>query len=241
MGSDGLFLFLTISNSIPDLISHTGTLAKTVLVILAVLSVVSWTIMVEKIRYFRRAAKQARRFGQFFQEENSLTVLSEKAGKYPDCAEAALVRKIHAEISTGELSNLSFLDSFIESTLEKLISDWESYLIFLSTTATVSPFLGLLGTVWGIMSSFLSMGVRGSANLYVVGPGIAEALITTIFGLGAAIPAVIGYNYILRVVRNREEKLSSFTVRFRSRILERRYTELEKKQMGQNSGQLQHN
>jgi biopolymer transport protein TolQ len=69
------------------------------------------------------------------------------------------------------------------------------------------------------MSSFLSMGVRGSANLYVVGPGIAEALITTIFGLGAAIPAVVGYNYLLRVIRRKEDTLSMFSARLRSRLI----------------------
>jgi biopolymer transport protein TolQ len=108
--------------------------------------------------------------------------------------------------------------------MDAIVAEWESYLIFLSTTATVSPFLGLLGTVWGIMSSFLSMGVRGSANLYVVGPGIADALITTVFGLGAAIPAVIGYNYIVRIIRRREEKVGLFAVKFRTRLLEKRYS-----------------
>ena len=73
-------------------------------------------------------------------------------------------------------------------------------------------------------SSFLSMGARGSASLYVVAPGIADALITTVFGLGAAIPAVIGYNYIVRVIRRREEKVGLFTVRFRTRLLEKRYS-----------------
>jgi biopolymer transport protein TolQ len=70
------------------------------------------------------------------------------------------------------------------------------------------------------------MGAAGSADLYVVGPGIAEALITTIFGLGAAIPAVIGYNYILRIIRRREDKLYSFMVRFRGKLIEGRYEEL---------------
>ena len=74
------------------------------------------------------------------------------------------------------------------------------------------------------MSSFLSMGARGSASLYVVAPGIADALVTTVFGLGAAIPAVIGYNYIVRVIRRREEKVGLFAVRFRTRLLEKRYS-----------------
>jgi biopolymer transport protein TolQ len=139
-----------------------------------------------------------------------------------------LTHSLGKEIADGELRDLSNLDAVMESRIGTLLSEWESYLIFLSTTATVSPFLGLLGTVWGIMSSFMSMGEKGSADLYVIGPGIADALITTIFGLGAAIPAVIGYNAILRVVRRRSDELSSFSVRLKTRILERRYSELEK-------------
>jgi biopolymer transport protein TolQ len=135
-----------------------------------------------------------------------------------------MVLRVKGEMDRGELMGMEHLDGFLDSAMDSIISEWESYLIFLSTTATVSPFLGLLGTVWGIMSSFLSMGARGSANLYVVGPGIADALITTVFGLGAAIPAVIGYNYIVRVIRRREEKVGLFAVRFRTRLLEKRYS-----------------
>ncbi len=226
MGFDGSPVFMFIADSFPQLISHAGTLAKTVLVILAVLSVVSWTIMVEKFRFFRRAAGQSKKFKAIFDGEGSLKVLAEKASAFPESPEAQLVSNVRKEIASGELPKMSYLDKFLDSQIELLVADWESYLIFLSTTATVSPFLGLLGTVWGIMSSFLSMGVRGSANLYVVGPGIAEALITTIFGLAAAIPAVIGYNYIIRVVRRREDGIYSFALRLRTRLLERRYSEM---------------
>lgn len=226
MGFDGLPVFLQMSGSFTELVAGTGVLAKTILAILLVLSVVSWTIIFEKIRFFRRSTAQSREFSKIFQEERSLDAMVEKGKKLSDSPEAALVVTIGKDLSDRQLTDLSHLDRFIDSGIGTLISEWESYLIFLSTTATVSPFLGLLGTVWGIMSSFLSMGVRGSANLYVIGPGIADALITTIFGLGAAIPAVIGYNYILRIVRRKEDEVTRFSVRLRTRILERRYTEL---------------
>lgn len=225
MGLVGLPLFLQTAQSVSELIAGAGTLAKTILVILLVLSVVSWTIIVEKLRYFRRAARQGARFRALFKEERSLGALVEKAAAFPDSPEAALVRQVGGEIGHGEFG-MEHLDGYLQSSMESIVADWESYVMFLSTTAAVSPFLGLLGTVWGIMSSFLSMGVRGSANLYVVGPGIADALITTIFGLGAAIPAVIGYNYIVRLIRRREEQTGSFMVRFRTRILEKRFSEL---------------
>jgi biopolymer transport protein TolQ len=224
MGFAGLPVFMQVAESFTDLIAGSGTLAKAILVLLLVLSVVSWTIMVEKIRYFKRSAKQSADFRKVFEKELSLSSLADKAAGYPDSPEASMVLMVKKQMDSGEFSDMEHLDGFLDSAMDAIVAEWESYLIFLSTTASISPFLGLLGTVWGIMSSFLSMGVRGSANLYVVGPGIADALITTVFGLGAAIPAVIGYNYIVRVIRRREEKVGLFTVRFRTRLLEKRYS-----------------
>jgi biopolymer transport protein TolQ len=225
MAFQGIPLFLQLGESFTELVFNAGVLAKSILIILLVLSVVSWTIMVEKGRFFKRSGRQSRRFLKYYQEGRSLTELARSAGKLPDSPEASLVAAVYNEMASGEIRSYAFLDKFLESRIVGAVSEWESYLIFLATTAAVSPFLGLLGTVWGIMSSFLSMGVRGSANLYVVGPGIAEALITTIFGLGAAIPAVVGYNYILRVIRRKEDELSSFSARFRSHLLERRFAD----------------
>jgi biopolymer transport protein TolQ len=226
MGPLGIPVFLQLGESFSDLVFNAGVLAKSILIILLVLSVVSWTIMVEKARYFKRQLRQSNKFLELYGRERSLSELARSSRALPDCPEARLAASVYDDIEKGEIGNYSILDKILESKIISIISDWESYLIFLATTASVSPFLGLLGTVWGIMSSFLSMGVRGSANLYVVGPGIAEALITTIFGLGAAIPAVVGYNYILRVIRRREDKLESFAVRFRSHLLEQRFSDV---------------
>ncbi len=226
MGFEGIPIFLQLSDSFSSLISNAGVLAKTILAILAVLSVVSWTIIVEKYRFFRRAAKDSVSFRKVFDSNRSLGELAGTEERYPASAEARLIASTWKELGANELVNVTFLDKYLDSEVASLVAEWESYLIFLATTATVSPFLGLLGTVWGIMSSFLSMGVRGSASLYVVGPGIAEALITTIFGLGAAIPAVVGYNYILRVIRRKEDQLSAFSARFRNRLVERDFSEL---------------
>lgn len=233
MGFEGIPIFLQLSDSFSSLISNAGVLAKTILAILAVLSVVSWTIIVEKYRFFRRASRDRASFKKVFDSNRSLGELAEAAEeRFPSSAEAQLVASTWKELGTNELVNVTFLDKYLDSEASSLVAEWESYLIFLATTATVSPFLGLLGTVWGIMSSFLSMGVRGSASLYVVGPGIAEALITTIFGLGAAIPAVVGYNYILRVIRRKEERLNAFSARFRNRLVERDFSELARDPAG---------
>ncbi|MBD3180289.1 MAG: Tol-Pal system subunit TolQ [Candidatus Latescibacteria bacterium] len=226
MGFDGIPIFLQIAEDFGDLISRAGILAKSVLALLLVLSVVSWTIILEKVRYFRKISREGSNFRKTFSEEFSLSGLIEKARNFPESGEARLVRTVGKDVSTGEIGNMDIIDQHMEAGMTSIVSSWESYLIFLATTATISPFLGLLGTVWGIMRSFISMGAAGSADLYVVGPGIAEALITTIFGLGAAIPAVIGYNYILRIIRRREDELYGFMVKFRSRLMEGRYSDL---------------
>ncbi len=214
-----LTIFLQTAGSFTELVAHTGTLAKTILIILLVLSVVSWTIMVEKFRFFRSSLRATGKFLKVFESTGSLSSIKDSARKHPLSPEAQVVIEVVSEIEKGTIRDSESLDRFLDSLTMRIVSSWESYLIFLATTATISPFLGLLGTVWGIMTSFLSMGLRGSANLYVVGPGIAEALITTIFGLGAAIPAVIGYNYILRVIRRREDELVEFNAKLRARIV----------------------
>ncbi|MGD1047927.1 MAG: MotA/TolQ/ExbB proton channel family protein, partial [Candidatus Krumholzibacteriaceae bacterium] len=102
-----------------------------------------------------------------------------------------------------------------------------SNVIFLATTAAACPLMGLFGTIWGIMVAFMSMGVQGSASLLVVGPGIAISLIVTFFGLGAAIPALVGYNYNSRFIRTKENELTNFSANFRNRIVEKMYVDLE--------------
>jgi biopolymer transport protein TolQ len=236
MGFEGIPIFLQLSDSFSSLISNAGVLAKTILAILAVLSVVSWTIIVEKYRFFRRAARDSASFKKVFDTTRSLGELAGARERFPDSSEAQLISSTWKELGSNELANVAYLDKYLDSEATSLVAEWESYLIFLATTATVSPFLGLLGTVWGIMSSFLSMGVRGSASLYVVGPGIAEALITTIFGLGAAIPAVVGYNYILRVIRRKEDQLGAFSAKFRNRLIERDFSELSESMQSAGTG-----
>ncbi|MCK4235985.1 MAG: MotA/TolQ/ExbB proton channel family protein, partial [Candidatus Krumholzibacteria bacterium] len=151
MGFEGVPIFLQVAESFSELISHAGTLAKSILIILLVLSVVSWTVMVEKFRFFRRSSKQGEHFLAIFNNSQSLKELAGSSESLPECSEARLVSYVSAEIESGEIKNLSFLDKILESRVTVIVSEWESYLIFLATTATVSPFLGLLGTVWGIM------------------------------------------------------------------------------------------
>jgi biopolymer transport protein TolQ len=226
MGFEGPITFLQISGKLSDVIFNGGTVGNGILLILTVLSVVSWTIMIEKFRFFRRSRRETARFLELFAAERSLRGLHERAGRFAASPEARLVSSLSAELETGEIRTTSALDKLIEAETIAILSTWETYVQFLATTASISPLLGLFGTVWGIMAAFLSMGAQGSASLFVVGPGIAVALITTIFGLGAAIPAVVGYNYVQRAIRGKEDEVTSFALRFRNRIVERSYVEL---------------
>jgi len=226
MGFAGHVTFLQFTGSFSEVLKHSGTVGTGILVVLTILSVVSWTIMIEKARLFRKARLDTGRFLAAFDAERSLAALLARAGASPSSPEARVVKGITGEIEKGEIHGSDALDKAIEAETVSTIATWESRIQFLATTASISPLLGLFGTVWGIMSSFLSMGVQGSANLFVVGPGIAVALITTIFGLGAAIPALVGYNYIVRAIRAKEDELGAFSARFRNRIVEKRYQEL---------------
>jgi len=228
MGYAGTFVFLQVSGKLSDVILHGGVVGNAILLILTVLSVVSWTIMIEKFRFFKRSRSETGRFLEVFRPERSLKGLLERARRFSASPEALLVSSVTVELEKGEIRTPSALDKLLESEAVAIMSSWETYVQFLATTASISPLLGLFGTVWGIMASFLSMGAQGSANLFVVGPGIAVALITTIFGLGAAIPAVVGYNYTVRAIRGKENELDSFASSFRNRIIERSYVELEK-------------
>jgi biopolymer transport protein TolQ len=237
MGHAGSLFFLQIvSGKLSDVIFHGGTVGNSVLLILTVLSVVSWTIMIEKFRFFRHARKETGRFLELFASERSLKGLVEGARRFPSSPEAQLVSSVTVELESGEIRTPSALDKLLEAESISIMTTWETYIQFLATTATASPLLGLFGTVWGIMAAFLSMGAQGSASLFVVGPGIAVALITTIFGLGAAIPAVVGYNYVQRSIRGKEDELNSFALRFRNRIVEGSYAEFRKGASGPASG-----
>ncbi len=226
MGFDGPVAFLQISGKLSDVIFHGGTVGNGILLILTVLSVVSWTIMIEKFRYFKRSRRETVSFLERFASEHSLRGVRSHADTFAASPEARLVSAVAAELEKGEIRTSSALDKLIEAESIAIMSSWETYIQFLATTASISPLLGLFGTVWGIMAAFLSMGAQGSASLFVVGPGIAVALITTIFGLGAAIPAVVGYNYIQRSIRGKEDEVAAFSLRFRNRIVERTYVEL---------------
>lgn len=220
--------FASIARSVPSLFTGAGVFAKIILLLLFVISVISWAIIWDRTRlYLRLRAKgnalrkmvAAKGFGagvgslERFLPSVEGSVLLE-ARKHVQSQESADRdgRLVVDDPSAEEVERAKFREVLDRRALNE-ISEMERHLIFLSTTASVAPFLGLLGTVWGIMSSFLSMGAQGTASIEVVGPGIAEALVTTIAGLAAAIPALVGYNLLVRQLHRKETRIDLFISR----------------------------
>ncbi len=202
--------------------------AQFILLILGLLSVFSWMIMGVKYFKVRRAEREVVDFLARFRKARDLEQIQEAGKEMVRSPIAALVtvavqevRQLRRLITKQQGSKLAFdstlmmRDSLLmamERTVAEQGEQLRSYLVFLAITTMVSPFLGLLGTVWGIMIAFLDIAARGSANISVVAPGIADALITTIVGLAVAIPAVVGYNYFSNRIRRIIDKCNNFSL-----------------------------
>lgn len=186
-----------------ELVAHAGLMAKFVLLLLFFASVFSWAIIFSKWRILRRVKAENENFIHLFWNSKNVDEIHLKSEKYTSSPVAALFQAGFKELkkfsSTDGNSSASIEVENISRALMRAsngeVAHLEKHVSWLATTASATPFVGLFGTVWGIMNSFQSIGVTGSANLAVVAPGISEALVTTAAGLGAAIPAVIAYNH----------------------------------------------
>ncbi len=202
------FLLSLGTSELLTLLANTTFFGKFILLVLLVLSVVSWAVMFEKGRLLARVRSGHLRFWNDLDE-----CLDEKrsaASLLAWCEERTELPLANQFVETHGLDDAPSVRRASERIAYMEIERLEKYLMLLSTAVTISPFLGLLGTVWGIMTSFWDMASLQSANLTVVAPGIAEALITTIAGLATAIPAVIFYNSLVRkidMVGNEMERL----------------------------------
>jgi biopolymer transport protein TolQ len=215
----------TLTSGIVELVLHAGPIAKVVLVILVLFSIVSWALIVEKWWQFRRVRGQTLAFLKVFREGRRASAVYGAAKKFRESPLAHLYVAGYQEFTGIPDTVESMIDDSDESAgadrLEMVqralrrttgleVARLERYLPFLATTASATPFIGLFGTVWGIMSAFHGIGQQGSASLAVVAPGISEALIATAAGLGAAIPAVIGYNYFVNRVKHWATEMDGF-------------------------------
>ena len=212
------------AGSIPALVAKASPFSKAVLALLVGLSVYSWAVMWDRLRLYARVRTQDARFLQAFRGGDGKTDLRTAAMQTPlsVMAKAAMAGQKASEQHTadqvGPAARFELVQRAMDRTSDEAVNNLERHVSFLATTGSVAPFIGLMGTVWGVMSSFLNIGAQGSASLVVVGPGIAEALIATVAGLAAAIPAVVAYNHLLGRLRD----LGNGTAAFASEYLERR-------------------
>jgi biopolymer transport protein TolQ len=201
-----------------------------VLLILVFFSVFSWAIIFFKSKMLRSADSQSKKFLKIFQESKNLSEVNQAAKKYQSSPLAVLFRSGYKELAYQSQSNkgnispekLETVNRALVKTSNQEISRLEKRMSFLATTGSVTPFIGLFGTVWGIMDAFQRIGIVKSAGLDTVAPGIAEALIATAAGLFAAIPAVIAYNYFLHRIKDLITDIDDFSFEFLN-IVERIY------------------
>lgn len=205
-----------------DLIFQAGPVAKFILLLLFIASINCWAIIFSKWKKLRVAQHQNDKFMDIFWNGKSLDEIVAKSERYAHSPLAAVFRyavKELKKVSSNDPSPLSpdKMDN-VQRALARAsnteISTLEKNVTFLATTASAAPFVGLFGTVWGIMNSFQNIGATGAANLAVVAPGISEALITTATGIGAAIPAVIAYNYFAGQIKRAAIDIECFSQDF---------------------------
>jgi len=218
-----------VSFSFFGMMAGAGLMVKFVMITLLVFSVLSWAIIIMKQIMFKRARKASEEFLARFWESKTLNDAYDSAEEYTLSPEAAVfvsgfheLRKISAARSDQTMpANLQMQLATVDNLkravrkAQRIESDrLERSLAFLATTGSATPFIGLFGTVWGILTSFQEIGARGSASLAVVAPGISEALVATAAGLAVAIPAVVFYNFFSNKLADFESDIESFSTDF---------------------------
>lgn len=221
--------------SVIDLVLYSGPVVKGVLIILLFFSVFSWAIIFSKMRLIKRAENESRAFLRLFWEGKQLSSIFGDSKKLRFSPTAEIFRAGYVELTKLsqathnpnnpgketdltalgiELSGIDNISRAMRQAATSEMTKLERALGFLATTGSTTPFIGLFGTVWGIMDAFRGIGLRGSATLAVVAPGISEALIATAAGLAAAIPAVVAYNYYINRIKVLNAEMENFSSEF---------------------------
>ena len=218
-----------------NMILNAGPMVQFVLILLIFFSVISWAIILVKYRTIRRSKRENDMFLDIYMRSNKLSLIFPESKKFRNSTIAEVFRAGYTELGkiarmkkdtppggdvaddglwSLEMRGLDNVERALNRACDSESSKLESALGFLATTGSASPFIGLFGTVWGIMNAFRGIGIKGSATLAVVAPGISEALIATAAGLAAAIPAVIFYNYYLNKIKTISVETDSFASEF---------------------------
>ena len=194
-------LALFVGGEIVDLVGETGPVAKAVLVLLLIFSLISWAIILSKWGVLRRARVQSGRFLRAFRKAQRLQDVAAVADQFRPSPLVGVFEGGFEEFrrqmgNNGTMVSVTAVQRAMQIANSEELTRFERNLPWLAITGAVTPFVGLFGTVWGIIDAFHGLGTAGAATLRAVAPGISEALITTAAGLAAAIPAVIAYNLI---------------------------------------------
>ncbi len=208
-----------------SLIKDATPVGKFALMVLLVFSIVSWAVIIFKLVEYARAKNNSQKFIYYFRKTRNFSDINKFAGGFQNNPLAEIFRYGYKELShqlgseqaqpsSDSTVNVESLNRSLVRASNSEITRLERLNGFLATTASVTPFIGLFGTVWGIMSSFQEIGVQKNANLATVAPGIAEALIATAVGLFAAIPAVIFYNLLLNKLKVLIATMEDFVMEF---------------------------
>jgi biopolymer transport protein TolQ len=207
-------LAVFVGGEIFDMISSTGPVAKLVLLSLLAFSVISWAIILTKWRLLRRARVQSGRFVRAFRKAQRLQDIAAVAEQFRPSPLVGVFEGGYEEYKRqgGVLRSLTGVQRGMQIGASEEITRLERNVPWLAITAAVTPFVGLFGTVWGIIDAFHGLGTAGAATLRAVAPGISEALITTAAGLAAAIPAVIAYNLIGSSIREFAARSDDFSL-----------------------------
>ena len=216
-----------------SLFAGTGIIVKLVLLVLIYFSVVSWAIIFYKFIQVRKANQESERFLVFFWQTKRFDAVSAQIDRFANSPLSILFTEGYNELKklgqkveetndpnviTADLGGVDNIARALRRATTSEITRLEKYLAFLATTGSTAPFIGLFGTVWGIMNSFFQIGSQQNSSLAVVAPGISEALFATAIGLFAAIPAVIAYNRYSQQVNAFDARLQRFSGRYLARL-----------------------
>ena len=206
--------------SILQLFIRADIIVKSVIIILIVSSVYSWAIIFEKIKMFKKISKSTEEFeNKFWKSKSAESFYNNLPNNFDDPMANVFRTSMETMLKSRRSSNLNEkMSRMLEINVELEMNKIEKSYTFLATVGSTAPFIGLFGTVWGIMNSFQSIAISRNTSLAIVAPGIAEALFATALGLLAAIPAVIAFNKFNSDSRKYSQKLENFSKRFISII-----------------------
>lgn len=214
-------------HSVLDMITGSGPVVQGVLYLLILTSIASWAVVVYKARQIHAARKGSERFVEKFWETRNLTEMAKTCDEMPENPVGAVFRsgyrelvrlrsskKAQGESLSTDIGGVANVERAMRREASLQRTELERLNTFLATVASATPFVGLFGTVWGIMNSFMGLSQTGASTLQAVAPGISEALVATAMGLAAAIPALIAFNHFARQTRVMSVEMENFTSEF---------------------------